>query len=139
MSQAERIALLAAERPALLRMIQKARCEQPDKVIVAYLITVREPSGYLLAIALQRRLGHPGPELLLFRALSGHGPPQALMRGVVSATELVALLTDLSPNLSRLAADVPCSESSSPPIDTLSVLVAAGGGAEVFVIPAAEN
>lgn len=120
--------LLAAWRPALARLLEEGRRALPGEALVGWLVTVREPSGYLLAAGLQRRFGHRSPEEILLPALAGETPPEALLAGVGPARELVELLGELSPNLAALAARL---RDGDPP----RVIVAACGGAELYPFP----
>ncbi|EYF01172.1 hypothetical protein [Chondromyces apiculatus] len=135
MSHAERITLLTAQRPALLRLVQEARQGHPDEDLAAYLATVREPSGYLLAVALKRRFGHPDPETVLRHALLGQGPSHAFVAGITTATTLAEVLGTLSPNLVTLSDQLRGTHPPDAPGTPLRVLVAARGGAEIFAIP----
>lgn len=125
--------LLAAWRPVLARLLEDGRRGLPGEALVGWLVTVREPSGYLIAAGLQRRFGHRSPEEILLPALAGQTPPEALLAGVGPARELAELLGDLArpaPGLAGLAAGL---RAGGPPgARQLPVIVAACGGAELY-------
>lgn len=127
----DRATLLATCRPTLARLLHRADQGRLGPYLAAYVISVCEPTGYMVALALQRRYGRPDPDSLLRLWLEADRPQPPILFGVTSRRILAELLEDLSPRLGELAAELRRagrSRSSAP------VLVAASGGAEIVPI-----
>ena len=130
---AVRVALLTEQRPTLSRLLQEARRARPGEALAGYLLTVREPSGYLLVAGLRRRFGHPDPDEILAMALSGEAP-RGLVAGVAPAEVLADILAELSPNLAALADELRGGDPPGAPGSPLRVIVAASEGASVITL-----
>jgi len=135
MSHADRAALLAELSPTLAALHEEARRCQPGEPLAGWLLTVREPSGYMLAAGLQRRFGRPSPEEILLPALQGRTPPRALLVGVGRARALAEVLEGLTPHLSALAPALRRVEPPGAPSAPLPIVVAACGAAELLHLP----
>ncbi|MCC6558893.1 MAG: hypothetical protein IT372_38685 [Polyangiaceae bacterium] len=125
---AEREALLEAFRPVLVELLRRADRGRLGEDLAAYVVTLAEPTGYLLALAIERRYGRPEPDRVLRRALEAEVPRRPVLFGVMARGGLAGLLDGLSPRFSELGAELLRAEVSH---SGGVVLVAAAGGAEV--------
>ncbi|WP_437332988.1 hypothetical protein [Sorangium sp. So ce394] len=130
----ERAELLDEHRPELGRLL---RSMPPRRSAVAslsgYLLSLREPTGYLIAIGLQERDPDLEPERTLRSALAS-GVRAPVLAGVMSRSALAEIIAPLSPVTQAVAADM----KRAVPSGTLRVVVAAAGGAELFTVKASE-
>lgn len=135
MSHAARVELLAAYRPVLERLLREARQSRLEGALAGYVAMLLEPSGYILAVGLQRRYGEPNPEELLRQSLEGELTSAPVLAGIVLQDALAELLAELTPNLIELVPQLGDPGAPREPAPPLRVLVAAGRGAEILSIP----
>ncbi|WP_437587040.1 hypothetical protein [Sorangium sp. So ce1000] len=130
----ERVELLADHRPELARLLQSlpARSGAPSS-LTGYLLSLREPTGYLIAIGLQQRDPDLEPERTLRSALAA-GERMPILAGVMARSALAEIIAPLAPVTRALAARL----KRPAPSGTLRVVVAAAGGAEVFNVKLSE-
>jgi hypothetical protein len=134
MSCTERVLLLAAYRPALSHLALCGAHGVPGGALAAYVVTLVEPTGYLLALGLRRRYGKPDPDAMLRAALQSERPYFPILAGALAASSLADLLATLSPNLVELAGVLRRAMATEELPRPLPVLVAAGGGTEIVQI-----
>jgi hypothetical protein len=91
----------------------------------------------MLAIGLQRRHGHPDPDVVLRRALTLACPDQPVLLGVSPRRAFADFLEELSPRLAELGGELHRRSPRSAGQGSIQVLVAAGGGAEIVPLNAA--
>jgi hypothetical protein len=128
----DRAALFAAHRALLARLLGEAAPGAPLGALCAYAVTLTEPTGYLVAVGLQQGHGGLDPDPLI-RAAMDAGARATVLVGVVARSTLAEVLTALVPAARRLAATLQASAPAGAP----RVLVATGGGAELFALVAA--
>ncbi|AUX25224.1 hypothetical protein SOCEGT47_057680 [Sorangium cellulosum] len=121
----ERAELLAIYRPALARLLREAAREGAGASLAAYVLSLREPTGYLIALGLQQRNRAIEPERVLRRALST-GERTPVLAGVLARSALAELLRSLAPATEEMADEL----ERSAPDGMVRVLVAAGGRGE---------
>lgn len=121
----ERAELLATYRPALARLVREAAHEGASASLAAYVLSLREPTGYLIALGLQQRNRALDPEPVLRRALNA-GERTPVLAGVLSRSALAELLRSLAPATEEMADEL----ERSAPGGSVRVLVAAGGRGE---------
>ncbi|WP_437808813.1 hypothetical protein [Sorangium sp. So ce1078] len=130
----ERAELLDDHRPELGRLL---RGLPPRGAAVAslsgYLLSLREPTGYLVAIGLQERDPDLEPERTLRSALAS-GVRAPVLAGVMARSALAEIIAPLSPVTRSVAAEM----KKAVPSGTLRVVVAAAGGAELFTVKVAD-
>jgi hypothetical protein len=124
----ERAALLAAYRPMLAPLVRRIRRRRAGVEVAAYVVTLMEPTGYLLAVALQGRYGEPDPDAIVRYVLEAERPHAPVLFGVTSRAVLARLLDGLSPRLSEIAAQL---RRRGPARLLTPALVAASGAAEL--------
>jgi hypothetical protein len=127
----DRATLLAAYRPTLEGAIRHAGKGRLGSDLAAYLVTLRAPTGYMLAVAVQRRYGRPDPDRILRLSLESERRQAPILFGVTSRRTLAELLEDLPPRLCAIAAELRQGEGLA---SSIPVLVAASGGAELVRI-----
>ncbi|WP_437753238.1 hypothetical protein [Sorangium sp. So ce1389] len=126
----ERAELLDDHRPELARLLRS----QPTRSGAAaslsgYLLSLREPTGYLIAIGLQQRDPSLEPERTLRSALAA-GVRAPTLAGVMARSALAEIIAPLAPATRAVAAELKKPVSSG----ILRVIVAAAGGAELFTV-----
>lgn len=130
----ERAELLDEHRPELGRLL---RSLPPRGGAIAslsgYLLSLREPTGYLIAVGLQERDPDLEPERTLRSALAS-GVRAPVLAGVMPRSALAEIIAPLSPVTRAVAAELKRAVSSG----TLRVVVAAAGGAELFTVKASD-
>jgi hypothetical protein len=124
-----RTTLLATHRTQLACMLKEAGVHEPAGSLVAYLLAVAEPSGYLIAAALQWRFGEPDPDRVIHVALV-EATRAPLVAGVIVRSALAETLATLAPAIRPLAVHLQAPDIPS----ARRVLIAAGGGAELFTL-----
>ncbi|WP_437903649.1 hypothetical protein WME95_34655 [Sorangium sp. So ce327] len=130
----ERAELLAEHRPELARLLQSlpARGSAPAP-LTGYLLSLREPTGYLIAIGLQQRDPALEPERMLRAALAA-GERAPMLVGVMARSAMAESIAPLAPVTRAVAARL----KRPAPSGTLRVVVAAAGGAELFTVKLSE-
>jgi hypothetical protein len=124
----DRATLLAAYRSTLERAIRQAGKGRLGTDLAAYLVTLRAPTGYMLAVAVQRRYGQPDPDRILRHSLESDRRRVPVLFGVTSRQTLAELLEELPPRLRAIAEELRRDEGSA---SAIPVLVGASGGAEL--------
>jgi hypothetical protein len=137
-SVGDRAALFAAHRPLLAHLLHEAVRAGHSGSICAYTVTLTEPTGYLVALGLQRRHGGLDPDLWLRSAMDA-GACATILVGVVAPSALAEVLRALVPAARQLAAALEASSAASDGTGEPHALVAAGGGAELFPLAAADD
>lgn len=126
----ERAELLAEHRLELARLLRglPAQSGAPSS-LTGYLLSLREPTGYLIAIGLQQRDPDLEPERTLRSALAA-GERTPILVGMMARSPLAEIIAPLSPVTRAVAARL----KRPAPSATLRVVVAAAGGAELFFV-----
>ncbi|WP_437776399.1 hypothetical protein [Sorangium sp. So ce1097] len=120
-----------AELARLLRAHPR-RSASPSS-LAGYLLALREPTGYLVAIGLQQRDPDLQPERTLRVALAS-GDRAPILAGVMARSALAEIIAPLAPVTRSAAAEL----RKAVPSGSLRVLIAAAGGAEVFTVKLAD-
>ncbi|XXY52911.1 hypothetical protein WME91_17440 [Sorangium sp. So ce269] len=126
----ERAEVLDDHRSELGRLLRS----QPTRsgaaaALSGYLLSLREPTGYLIAIGLQQRDPKLEPERILRSALAA-GVRAPVLTGVMARSALADIIAPLAPVTRAVAAELKKPASSG----TVRVIVAAAGGAELFTV-----
>jgi len=124
----DRATLLAAYRSMLEGAIRHTGKGRLGTDLAAYLVTLRAPTGYMLAVAVQRRYGQPDPDRILRLSLESDRRQIPVLFGVTSRQTLAELLEELPPRPRAIAEELRRGEGSA---SSIPVLVAASGGAEL--------
>ncbi|WP_437671638.1 hypothetical protein [Sorangium sp. So ce131] len=125
----ERAQVLDEHRPAFARLVRETPRRGSISALSGYILGLREPTGYLIAAGLQQRDGRLDPEGALRASLTSRERSPFLV-GVVPRSALVDVLGSLAPVMQPFAAEL----KKSMQRDLMRVLVATGGGAEVFTL-----
>ncbi|WP_437324270.1 hypothetical protein [Sorangium sp. So ce381] len=126
----ERAELLADHRPELARLLQRLPARSSaSSPLAGYLLSLREPTGYLIAIGLQQRDPALEPERVLRSALAA-GERAPMLVGVMARSAMAEIIAPLAPVTRAVAARL----KRPAPSGTLRVVVAAAGGAELFTV-----
>ncbi|XXX74197.1 hypothetical protein WMF30_41790 [Sorangium sp. So ce134] len=125
----ERAEVLDEHRPELGRLLRGAPPRSSAASLSGYLLSLREPTGYLIAIGLQERDPDLEPERTLRLALAS-GVRAPVLAGVMPRAALAEIIAPLSPVTQAVAAEM----KKAVPSGTLRVVVAAAGGAELFTV-----
>ena len=129
----ERAELLADHGPELARLLRSRPARSGAASLSGYLLSLREPTGYLIAIGLQQRDPNLEPERTLRSALAA-GVRAPTLAGVMARSALAEIIAPLAPVTRAVAAELKKPVSSG----TLRVIVAAAGGAELFTVKLSE-
>ncbi|XYH95102.1 hypothetical protein ACMHYB_46055 [Sorangium sp. So ce1128] len=126
----EREELLDDHRPELARLLRSQLTRSGATASLSgYLLSLREPTGYLIAIGLQERDPNLEPERALRSALAT-GVRAPLLTGVMARSALAEIIAPLAPVTRAVAVEL----KKPVPSGTLRVVVAAASGAEVFTV-----
>ncbi|WP_437828236.1 hypothetical protein [Sorangium sp. So ce1153] len=126
----ERAELLDDHRQELARLLRSQPTRSGTAASLSgYLLSLREPTGYLIAIGLQQRDPNLEPERTLRSALAA-GVRAPTLAGVMARSALAEIIAPLAPVTRAVAAELKRPVSSG----TLRVIVAAAGGAELFTV-----
>ncbi|WP_437731495.1 hypothetical protein [Sorangium sp. So ce1335] len=126
----ERVEVLEDHRAELARLLRghPRRSGSPSS-LSGYLLSLREPTGYLVAIGLQQRDPGLQPEHTLRVALAS-GERAPILVGVMARSALADIIAPLAPVTRSVAAEL----RKAVPAGSVRVLVAVAGGAEVFTV-----
>ncbi|AUX46122.1 hypothetical protein SOCE26_076270 [Sorangium cellulosum] len=125
----ERVEVLDEHRPVLVRLARETPRRGSISALSGYVLGLREPTGYLIAAGLQQRDAKLDPEGALRASLMSDESSPFLV-GVVPRSALIDILGPLAPVTQPLAAEL----KKSIRREGMRVLVAAGGGAELFTL-----
>lgn len=131
----DRAGLLAAHRPVIEHLLRDPTREQSAGALCGYVVTLTEPTGYLIAVGLAQRHGELDPDPVI-RAAVNAGACAPILIGIVARAALAAVLVGLAPATRQiaLALEAPDASPEQDAARALRVVVAAGGGAELFFL-----
>ncbi|WP_438023636.1 hypothetical protein [Sorangium sp. So ce233] len=130
----ERAEVLEDHRAELGRLLRSHRRRSGAfSSLSGYLLSLREPTGYLVAVGLQQRDPGLQPERTLRSALAA-GERAPILVGLMGRSALAEIIAPLAPVTRAVAAEL---RKPVPP-GALRVLVAAAAGAELFTVKSSD-